>query len=142
MGNSVNRMLRDAAAAGDVEEVRKCLQASGVDVNAQPKEGDYDYNSRKNKTPLECAVKSGNTECVELLLAKGVPHSPCDRWGNAPLDDAVRGGHREVAALLALTSGRPVPGQHKPSAILRFLSKSWSMLHGGRSRTRSLHMLP
>ncbi len=43
---------------------------------------------------------------VEALIARGVAINPLDRWGNSPLDDASRGGHVAVMAVLQSADGR------------------------------------
>ena len=52
------------------------------------------------RTCLHLAASEGNIHVVELLAAHGAEINAKDRWGGTPLQDAVREGHRAVAALL------------------------------------------
>lgn len=80
-----------AAAHGDINEIQRLI-AGGTDLD----EADYD-----GRTALHLAASEGHLEVVKFLLNHGVQPSPIDRWGGAPLDDAKRGQHTNVAALLA-----------------------------------------
>ena len=83
----------DAAAAhkGSVKELAKLMER-GAPVNV----GDYD-----RRTALHLAASEGNLEVVKYLVDEAkANHSPQDRWGNTPLDDAHRGSHAAVAAFL------------------------------------------
>lgn len=86
-----------AAARGDVSEIRRLI-AKGIDVNC----ADYD-----GRTALHLAACENKVETVRFLIAQGVALAPVDRWGNTPLDDALRAGHGAVAALLDTTRDAP-----------------------------------
>ena len=59
-------------------------------------ERDYD-----GRTALHVAAAEGQLECVEFLLRHcRVSPSIQDRWGNTPLEDAVRFQHERVAELI------------------------------------------
>ncbi len=80
-----------AAAEGDVDEVEMLLISGEVDVN----EGDYD-----KRTAIHLAAGEGNTEIVRLLCKYKANVNIEDRWGNRPLDDALRGKNDDCAAVL------------------------------------------
>ena len=84
-----------AAAEGDLQGIRRLL-VQGVDLNAS----DYD-----GRTAIHLAASEGQAEVVSYFIRQGVDLSPLDRWGNRPLDDARRGGHGQVAALLSSALG-------------------------------------
>ncbi|MEM1189416.1 MAG: glutaminase A [Pseudomonadota bacterium] len=80
----------NAASIGDVDDLKR-LVACGHDVN----EADYD-----GRTPLHLAAAEGRAEAVRFLLMQGADRSVLDRWGNAPLDDAIRHERQDVQRLL------------------------------------------
>lgn len=82
--------LIDAAARGNVEEVKKLIAAGG-NVNTS----DYDM-----RTPLHLAASEGHLEVVKYLLTQGAAIDAADRFGNTALNDALRGGKKAVARLL------------------------------------------
>ena len=54
--------------------------------------------------PLSHVVcPEGHLEVVQWLLSHGVPAHVTDRYGGTPLQDAVRGEHAAVAAVLEST---------------------------------------
>jgi glutaminase len=79
-----------AASQGDLLGIQG-LVARGIDLNV----ADYD-----GRTALHLAASEGQLHVVEALLSRKVTVSPRDRWGNTPLDDAFRGKHTAVAAVL------------------------------------------
>jgi len=84
--------LNFAAAAGDTNELRR-LEAQGVDLFM----GDYD-----NRTALHLACSEGHKGTAAFLIqkAKNVEQLLVkDRWGNTPLEDAVRGGQSDIIEL-------------------------------------------
>lgn len=83
--------LCDAAANGSLDRIRE-LAASKADVNRT----DYDQ-----RTAIHVAASGGMFEVVKLLVDElGCDTSPVDKWGGTPLDDAIRFGHKHVAAYL------------------------------------------
>ena len=84
--------LCNAAAKADIEDLRFLVREKGYDVNV----GDYDH-----RCAIHSACSEGNLDVVVTLIDElGADHSPSDRWGGTPLDDALRHGHEEVSAYL------------------------------------------
>ena len=88
--------FRTAAAAGDVAMMRQL--APLTDVNVANYEG---------RTPLHLAASIGSLEAVTLLAELGTKVSPCDNWGNTPLDAALGQGHADVASHLQSCGALP-----------------------------------
>ena len=95
--NNTSTELCDAASRGDVERLTQLVRAVGCDIN----EGDYD-----KRTAMHLAASEGLfdvVECLSVDLAANV--SPVDRWGNTPLDDAIRSRHGQIASFLRSRGG-------------------------------------
>jgi glutaminase len=67
-----------------------------------------DYDCR---TAIHLAAAEGHLDVVRYCAAHNVDVNVTDRWGNRPLDDALRGGRKEVAALLREHGARTSVGQ-------------------------------
>ncbi len=85
-----------ASSEGDVVEMRR-LVAKGLD----PSSADYD-----KRTALHLAASEGRLTSLRYLLELGVDVNPVDRWGNTPLDDAVRHDHQTIIVVLAEHGGK------------------------------------
>jgi glutaminase len=79
-----------AASSGDVWTLRR-LHEEQLDLG----QGDYDQRS-----PIHLAAAEGHRNAVHFLLDCGIDPNVRDRWGGTPLNDAERGGHTDVVALL------------------------------------------
>ncbi|MEM1380532.1 MAG: glutaminase A [Pseudomonadota bacterium] len=82
--------LCSAGARGDIGELRR-LVASGID----PCTADHD-----GRTALHLAASEGREATVSFLITICKNLAPEDRWGNTPLDDAKREGHKRIAKML------------------------------------------
>ncbi len=87
--NQVTNLIY-AASHGDLEEVKR-LEALGVDISS----ADYD-----GRTALHLAAAENQLDVVKYLVARNVPTEVEDRWGGTPKDDARRGGHEQIIAIL------------------------------------------
>ena len=87
---SPNSPLFDAIKKGDIEAVRKHLDA-GADVNTKDEDG---------YTLLTVAVAYGSKEIVELLISKSVDVNAKNDGGSTPLNIATASGHKEIVELL------------------------------------------
>jgi glutaminase len=85
-----------AASEGDLGAIRR-LVARGVALDI----ADYDLRS-----PLHLAAAEGHLAVVEYFVVHEVDPDPLDRWGNTPLDDALRHGRQDVAEALRRAGGR------------------------------------
>eukprot|EP00850_Spirogloea_muscicola_P007330 SM000037S13465 [mRNA] locus=s37:43200:49998:+ [translate_table: standard] len=82
--------LCNAVMNGNIDYVRRLLE-NGVDPNS----ADYDL-----RTPLHVAAAEGYVVFVRLLLDAGASLLARDRWGNLPLDEAIRSSSQPVISLL------------------------------------------
>lgn len=68
--------------------------------------GDYD-----KRTALHLAASEGLLPAVRFLIEDAkADTAPVDRWGFTPLDDAVRGKHRNVVDFLTMYLPTASPG--------------------------------
>jgi len=100
-------MLIEAAAKGDVPTMRSVVEASVVGV-INPNVCDYDQ-----RTAIHLASSNGKLEVVRYLIEEmHADHSPKDRWGGTPLDDAFRHSHLPLVDYLttkgAVRGGLPI----------------------------------
>ena len=97
-----------AATRGNTELV---AHYCGKEPAAAAKE-DYD-----KRTPLHLAATEGHTNVVKMLLAAKADVNAEDRWGNCPLEGAIRHRHKGVIEILR-DAGADAPGVHEtqPSA--------------------------
>jgi len=85
-------LLCTAASKGSVDEL-SALIAKGAPINV----GDYD-----KRTAIHLAASEGLLDVVKYLVDEAkADTSPQDRWGNTPLDDAIRSSHFAVADYLS-----------------------------------------
>ena len=90
--------LCDAAAKADVARLRFLVHENGYDANT------CDYDAR---TACHLAASEGLLDTVKCLVEElGADHSPRDRWGGTPLDDATRSKHADVVAFLEARGAR------------------------------------
>ncbi len=135
---AANLSLRQAAATGNIEQVR-LLISRGADVNERGVWGNTPLHyasmrghaevaellisrgayvnapdGRNAMTPLHCAAASGNKQTVELLLSKGADINTKNRAGRTPLFEAMKSpeaGRKEIVELL-VAKGAKVPAMH------------------------------
>jgi Amt family ammonium transporter len=89
--DSLTAKLCDAAASGDVAELKKLIE-QGAPINGS----DYD-----KRTPLHLAASENQVVIMEALAAAGaLDLNPHDRFGGTPLMDAIRQGHDRAAQWL------------------------------------------
>jgi len=80
------------AAEGDVEHLKRLVNMHCLDVNTR----DYDC-----RTAMHLAASEGKLEVAKVMAEDfGANLNPVDRWGNTPLDDAIRQHHTNVQQYL------------------------------------------
>ncbi|XP_041693969.1 glutaminase liver isoform, mitochondrial isoform X1 [Coregonus clupeaformis] len=88
-----------AAFKGDIQSLRRYF-LSGADVNA------VDYDGR---SALHVAASEGHCEVIRFLVENtGTNYSLKDRWGNTPMQEAMRHSHGPAAQLLRKYEEQPV----------------------------------
>jgi len=91
-------LLIDAASHGDLAAYTS-LVGSAPDPTWSAKKivelRDYD-----NRSSLHVAASKGHKQLVEFLIRKHANVNSMDRWGNTPLQEAHRSGHKEVEDML------------------------------------------
>lgn len=99
-GASINQAgwsaLHYAAAVGDLP-IMQILLDKKANINAE---------SPNKTTPLMMAVRSGNTNAVQLLLSKGADLHRVNQMGLSALDFAVQLEKREIAEVLSSQHNR------------------------------------
>ena len=104
---------------GDMTGLDLLLKSGGVSVNS----ADYDL-----RTALHVASSEGNQPAVRALMKRhDVETDPRDRWGNTPLHDAVKGGHKVVASELRAGGATLGMNESDTSALLCELAKAGSV---------------
>ena len=106
--------LHDAAAKGDLEEVKRLVSRRGADVNEiSDKRGDTFH-----MTPLMLAARGGYLDVVDLLLSSGADTSREDKGSGRelPLTYAAAGGHLAIVNLL-LSSGADIEAGEPPLSL-------------------------
>eukprot|EP00186_Timspurckia_oligopyrenoides_P001333 CAMPEP_0182451250 /NCGR_PEP_ID=MMETSP1172-20130603/43616_1 /TAXON_ID=708627 /ORGANISM="Timspurckia oligopyrenoides, Strain CCMP3278" /LENGTH=1024 /DNA_ID=CAMNT_0024649003 /DNA_START=175 /DNA_END=3249 /DNA_ORIENTATION=- len=83
---ALNMMMLDAAARGK-REILKAREAKGANLNFT----DYDRRSA-----LHLAAAEGHAHVVEYLLSQGCDAEEKDRWGRAPVEEALSNQHVDV----------------------------------------------
>jgi ankyrin repeat protein len=90
--------LAEAAQRGDAPAVRALLEAGGVDVDAPSRDG----------TPaLHWAVRAGDRDSVERLLAAGADVNAASRYGVRPLAVALEAGDASLTRRLLEAGADP-----------------------------------
>eukprot|EP00927_Polykrikos_kofoidii_P068842 TRINITY_DN64193_c0_g1_i1.p2 TRINITY_DN64193_c0_g1~~TRINITY_DN64193_c0_g1_i1.p2 ORF type:complete len:153 (-),score=32.85 TRINITY_DN64193_c0_g1_i1:78-536(-) len=102
---TLSASLRKAAAAGDVEELGRCLAKVTDAANRVVNYPDIDTDM----TALMLASAGGHEECCrELLQARADPNVEADDAGNRQaLHFAAYGGHSAVVSLLLTARAQP-----------------------------------
>ena len=103
-----------AAADGNVLKLRMLM-----DCGLTPDVMDYDL-----RTPLHLAAAGGRVLAVSFLLGQGADPCAADRWGNAPLDDAVKGDtlyHLYCAKLIHMHGGQMEGSEEEQQAARQAL---------------------
>jgi len=94
------KTLTKAARAGNLEEVRRLLEA-GANVNyADEDDNDPDSDIYSGATALHYAAEQGNVAMAQLLIECGAAVDEYDGSLWTPLFYAVDNGHRDMVALL------------------------------------------
>lgn len=81
-------------SVGSLNEAQKLVKKWGISLS-DPTTSDYDM-----RTPLHLAAAEGSFSVAKWLLDSGASHSPIDRFKRTPLEEAMRGSHRELISLL------------------------------------------
>ena len=104
----LSRTVQDVVKQGDVEKVRKLIEADPALVYAKDERG---------LTMLHWAALLGRKKVAELLLDKGADVNSKDERGRAPLDLAIQRGDEEVVALLRQHGGKETEGATLDSEV-------------------------
>ncbi|MGA2138448.1 MAG: ankyrin repeat domain-containing protein [Verrucomicrobiia bacterium] len=102
LSNAVAGEIHNAAGSGDLETIKRLLDKNPALVNVK----DQEY--AVGLTPLHVAAHQGQSEVVELLLARGAAVDP--KWavnGMTPLILAAQGGHAEIIRILLGKGANP-----------------------------------
>ncbi|WOL06611.1 potassium channel KOR1-like isoform X1 [Canna indica] len=84
-----------AVARGDSDFIRRALT-----YGAEPNSKDYDQ-----RTPLHIAAANGLYPIAKMLLDAGASVFAVDRWGNTPIDEAVKSGSKSMMTLFEDAKG-------------------------------------
>jgi len=101
VSNGIPSGIHSVALSGDKDELEKLL------ANRAFSKEDVDVKDEDGSTPLMKAVKSGNVECVQILISKGADVSIVGRSGEyrgTALDLARRMKLHRMVDILAATS--------------------------------------
>jgi glutaminase len=88
----------DHAASGNLSAMQR-LNIKGEEFSKT----NYD-----KRTPLHLAASNGHLNVIKYLMGHGVERdiNAIDRWMGTPYDDAIRGGHHDVAEYIQSRGGQ------------------------------------
>lgn len=120
---SLSFSLCNAAALGRTVEIERLLRHGAL-----PDGCDYD-----KRTPLHLAAAEGHLTAVKVLVENGASTASRDRWGNLPVDDAIRSRNMEIVQLLQSKNVSPAVRDNDPDSEVRIplLTPASSGAHHG-----------
>jgi len=134
------KLLHQAAADGDIEQV-KSLISKGGDVNAKSGKGwpypaawsvFYDQSQKPEEgwTPLHTAAWYGRKDVAEVLITKGANVNDTDVSGQTPLHLAANYGSRDLTELLIAKGANVNDGDDMGNTALHHAAGFWNVKKG------------
>jgi ankyrin repeat protein len=120
---SLSFSLCNADALGRSLEIERLLRHGAL-----PDGCDYD-----KRTPFHLAAAEGHFAAAKALVERGAYPASRDRWGNLPLDDAIRSRNMDIVQLLQSKIGAPAVRDNDSDSEVRIplLSPAVSGGHHG-----------
>lgn len=128
-GTDGRQAIHWAAASTKGPALLQALLSAGADPNAKTKKG---------RTPLMEAAKSGTLESVQSLLAAGAEVNLTDEAGQSALLHASKNGHTALTTVLLHAGANPgiADRHHRDALILAVLGKRLQMLESLIANTK------
>ena len=124
--------IHDAAAAGNIEAVKKHL-AAGSDVNAKERQN--------GGTPLHYAALLNNKKITELLISEGADVNAKDDKGKTPLDAAIIRKGPEIADLIRKNGGKTSEELKTEASFGQIIKKFYAKYNIGKEYQISFNKL-
>ena len=127
--------MSDAAAKGDLDEIRKLL-ARGSKINERKPSG--------GSTPLSDAALHGQTEAAKLLIRRGARINGTNSDGNTPLHIAAFMCEFEIAEILLEKGASPLTKNQRGETPIDIVTSEWndglSRFYEGIGRSLNLEL--